>query len=338
MPLPDIRRATISALKLAIVVAVGWGVSGTVTKAITQLSRQEWHVAPFWLILAGMLYLVGLSAQGWFWHHALASLGQQVPWLATFRAYFLGHLGKYVPGKALVVILRVAGVKRWVPSLRVAVISTLLETLTMMAVGAFLAALLTLIFLDVPPVLMLLAGAMAVASGIPTLPPVARWLAQLGAMRANREQTVADLEPLPPRTSGAAAAPSASSLDASLSGISPTLLASGWIAAAVCWLFLGLSLWATLRSLGLEQFRPLDDMPLLVAASSLAVVAGFLSLMPGGLLVRDAVLMQLLAPICGDADALVATILLRLVWLATEAVMCGILEVAARCATVESPS
>lgn len=258
--------------------------------------------------------------------------------MATLRAYFLGHLGKYVPGKALVVILRVAGVKRWVPSLRVAAISTLLETLTMMAVGAFLAAVLTLIFLDVPPVLMLLAGAMAVVSGIPTLPPIARRLAQIGAIRVNREKALADAGPISTHANGETIDTSASSLDASLSGITPALLASGWIASSVCWLFLGLSLWAMLRSLGVEQFGPLRDLPLLVAASSLAVVAGFLSLMPGGLVVRDAVLMQLLAPTCGDVDALVATILLRLVWLVTEVVVCGILYVAARCATMESPS
>ena len=121
-------------------VVVGISVGGTVRNALDQLSQHEWHVRPAWLVVAGALYAVGLVPMAWFWYRALASLGQPAPWSATLRAYFLGHLGKYVPGKAMAVILRVAAVRRWVPSMRIAIVSTMLETLTMMAVGAFLAA------------------------------------------------------------------------------------------------------------------------------------------------------------------------------------------------------
>ena len=65
---------------------------------------------------------VGLVPMAWFWHRTLAALGQPAPWRATLRAYFLGHLGKYVPGKAMAVILRVAAVRKWVPSMRIALI------------------------------------------------------------------------------------------------------------------------------------------------------------------------------------------------------------------------
>jgi glycosyltransferase 2 family protein len=59
-------------------------------------------------------------------------------------------------------------------------------------------------------------------------------------------------------------------------------------------------------------------------------VTGFLSLLPGGIGVRDALLMQLLAPLCGDANALIAAVLVRLVWLVSELAACGILYVGAR--------
>jgi uncharacterized membrane protein YbhN (UPF0104 family) len=97
---------------------------------------------------------------------------------------------------------------------------------------------------------------------------------------------------------------------------------------------MGISLRATLRAVGTEKLHPLGgDLPLLVSAVALAVVAGFASLLPGGLGVRDALLVQLLAPACGEAVALVAAVLLRLVWLVSEVAACGILYIAARLAT-----
>jgi uncharacterized membrane protein YbhN (UPF0104 family) len=124
-------------------------------------------------------------------------------------------------------------------------------------------------------------------------------------------------------------APIPADLDASLHGINVRLLATGWLAAIVCWVLLGLSLWATLRAMGV-MLDALGDLPRLVAAVALAVVAGFASMLPGGLGVRDALLMQLLTPSCGAANALVAALILRLVWLVSELAACVILYVAAR--------
>jgi glycosyltransferase 2 family protein len=293
------------------------GVSGTVRGALAELSRYQWQVRPLWLIAAALLYAAGLVPMAWFWHRALAALGQPAPWPATLRAYYLGHIGKYVPGKAMAVVLRVAGVRKWV-SIRNALVSSLLETLTMMAVGAFLAAVLSTFVLRMEPSLAAIALAMAAVAGLPTLPPVARRLARIGLQRV--------------KPNGEAETPATSSIDlrASLDRIDLHLLAGGWFAAILCWTLLGVSLWATLTAIGVDKLSPLSDLPRLMAAVAFAVVAGFLSLLPGGLLVRDALLMQLLAPVCGKADALVAAVLLRLVWLVTELAVCGILYVAAR--------
>ena len=57
------------------------------------------------------------------------------------------------------------------------------------------------------------------------------------------------------------------------------------------------------------------------------MVAGFLSLIPGGLGVREAVLDQLLKQPFGPLYAFVVPILLRLVWLLTELVVSGILYI-----------
>jgi uncharacterized membrane protein YbhN (UPF0104 family) len=93
------------------------------------------------------------------------------------------------------------------------------------------------------------------------------------------------------------------------------------------WLLMGASLWAVLRAMG-----PSPDLwvqwHLDTAAVAVAVVGGFVSMIPGGLLVREAVLTGLLTRQLGDpALALIAAAALRLVWLVAEVLISSILYV-----------
>jgi uncharacterized membrane protein YbhN (UPF0104 family) len=306
---------------------VSLAVGGTIRNALAKLSQHEWQLRPAWLVVSGALYVVGLVPMAWFWHRALAAMGQPAPWPAVLRAYFFGHLGKYVPGKALAVILRVATVRKWVSSIRIAIVSALLETLIMMSVGAFLAAALSGIVLQLRPALASLALAIAIAVGLPTLPPVARWLARIGAARLKQADDEEDSN----------SPADSSDIEAGLRGVNLRLLATGWLAACICWLLLALSLWATLRAIGVNDIEPVANLPLLVAVVAFSVVAGFASMLPGGLVVRDALLLELLAPHVGLANALVAAVLMRLVWLVSELAACVILYIAAKLRSLRRP-
>ena len=93
-------------------------------------SRQHpWSLHWGWLVLSGLLYLVGLLPEGLFWRRALRAMGQDAPLWRTLRAYFIGHLGKYVPGKAMVVVLRTGLIPRPRRPCGVAAASVFLETL-----------------------------------------------------------------------------------------------------------------------------------------------------------------------------------------------------------------
>lgn len=312
------RRALVWALRIGALVLVAWFVGGSVRGAVAQLKQHEWHVHPAWLLLSGVLYGISFFPQAWFWGRTLAALGYPTPLIATLRAYLLGHLGKYVPGKAISVILRVAAIRRWVPPMRIALLSAIIETLTMMAVGAALAAAMSAFVLHLDPIISLVGLGMACVCVVPTLPPAAKILAKLGRRKQEAEEV--DVND-----------PTATSqdvdVDATLHRVNYQLLASGWAAACVCWVFVALSLWATLRALGITEFDPFHDLPMLIAAVTFSVVAGFLSQLPAGLGVRDALLMQLLIPVCGEANALVVAVLMRLVWLVSELFVCGILYI-----------
>ena len=102
-------------------------------------------------------------------------------------------------------------------------------------------------------------------------------------------------------------------------------LVRGWLGVALGWVILGLALWACANACGPSVDLEPREVALYAAASALAVVAGFLSLIPGGLLVREAVLLPLLAPSLGAGRALVAVVLHRLITLVAEVLVSVIL-------------
>src|SRR5262245_43065649 len=103
---PAPRRAwwTIAKLLLAaaIILAVGW----QFYRDLSQLDWASLSVAPGWLVLSAGLYLAGLAFSAWFWVRLLRVFGQKPALLDAGRAYYIGHLGKYVPGKAWALLLR----------------------------------------------------------------------------------------------------------------------------------------------------------------------------------------------------------------------------------------
>src|SRR5580692_4694720 len=59
-----------------------------------------------WLLLAGVLYLLWFTGSTVYWRALLASFKLRPPLLPAIRAYYIGQLGKYVPGKAWALLLR----------------------------------------------------------------------------------------------------------------------------------------------------------------------------------------------------------------------------------------
>ena len=307
------KRWLVRAAKLLVVVLVVWAVRRTLVDAWQQLDEHQWHLEPGWLVLAGGLYLLGLLPAGLFWHRALRTLGQDAQLGETLRAYYIGHLGKYVPGKAMVVVIRAGLIRSHRVDTAVAVVSVFLETLTMMAVGAFIAAaVLAARFADQGFLLAVALGLMAVA-GLPTLPPVFRRLARLAGVGKSDPTTGKSLQRL---------------------GYGTLLL--GWVAMAIGWVILGLSLWAVLRAMGIAHLEPFAELARYTASVSLAMVAGFLSGVPGGAGIRELILTELMAPYIGQAApqataevaALASAVALRLVWLLSELAISGALYVA----------
>ena len=103
---------------------------------------------------------------GVFWHRILRALGQNVGFWTALRAFYIGHLGKYVPGKAMVVILRAGMIRGPGVDASLAVVSVFFETLTMMSVGALLAAGIVAVWFREQPLLLWASLGMLAVAGL----------------------------------------------------------------------------------------------------------------------------------------------------------------------------
>lgn len=261
-----------------------------------------------WCLGAAAMYVVGVLPAGWFWHRVLRDLGQQTTLARAMRAYIIGHLGKYVPGKLWVVFLRVGLVAGPEVQPSMAAAAVFIETLTMMAVGSFLAAVYLVFAWQGHGELLTAAVCIAAVAVFFTLPPVFKPILRIVARKSSRQDVLHAVERLGFRT-----------------------LWQGWIGMFLLWICFGISLWMTLRALGLDAVPFWEPLPRMVATAAMATVSGFvIILLPGGLGVREFVLVALLAPYLTDSlaaaepagraelTAVLAAGLLRVIWLLAE--------------------
>lgn len=299
-----IAKIVIAALVLA---AVGWHFARILRQP--ELWRNDLRLDWRWLLLSGLLYSIGLTFWGGFWWRLVRHYGDRLSLLGAARAYAASHLGKYVPGKAVAVIVRVGLARADGARAGVSVLTAVYETLTTMAAGALIAAILLPLLSTGDASLGWKALGLLAIAGIPILPGVFNWLAK----RAARPFLPPDAPPLPP--------------------VRITTLLSGLLQTSGGWLFLGASLFA------LTQAMPAASLPfsgrtilLCIAYMAMSYVAGFLALpTPGGLGVREAILQQLLLleltskpPNEAAALAVIAVLLLRLLWTVSEIVLVAI--------------
>jgi glycosyltransferase 2 family protein len=285
-------------------------------------------VSPEWLLPGAMCYLVGWLPSVWFLRRLLREMHHKVASWPVARAYFCGHLGKYVPGKAMALVIR-AGMLRdnGVPvSQSVAV--AVLETLFSMGTGAALA--LATISLVVPQadmlklprllqkavrshwILPVAVTAITVAGVLVSGWVVSQVVTRIAIKKSSRVKAelreTDTAEPLPLK----------------FSTLSLLLSLPAFVAG---WFFHGLSLVCVLATLG-QPFEPATTWLACTTAVAAGTSAGFfLLLIPGGIGVREGLIVVVLSPLAGSKPAIAAAVLLRVLWFATELATAGLLYV-----------
>jgi uncharacterized membrane protein YbhN (UPF0104 family) len=316
------KRCLIVAVKLAVAALVIWAVGRHVLHTWDDLRRHEaaFKFEPARLVLSGFLYLAGLSCCSRFYEQVLKASPGPIALVPAMRAYLISHLGKYVPGKAMVVLMRAGLSVPYGASGATAAVATFYETLVMMASGGLLAALGFVVAgtspesvlnlpvwgklrLEVYQMASLLALGLGIGFLVVVLPPVFRRVALIVST------------PFP--HVGADALPR----------ISSGLLARGLLWTGAAWVLLGFSQIEVARALTpVTSGQYAGLLPVVTASVALATVAGFVvAVLPGGLGVREGVLMYALAPAFGEDVAVIAALVLRLVWVAAEVLAAAVL-------------
>jgi hypothetical protein len=286
-------------LATAIIGGVGWQFARLLSRP--ELWDRPWSLRPGGLVAAVALYALGLGCWGGFWVRLLARLGVRPPLGPAYRAYYVSHVGKYVPGKAWAILLRATLLPGVTPG--IAALTAVYETLTTMAAGALLAACLVPWLVAGRADLGWQALGLLALAGVPLLPAV------FNGLVVRLVRPFLDPAAQPPRFAWSA-------------------LPEGFAWATAGWACLGASAAALFTAV-------LPDAPPLTAGffvrctayNALSYVAGFLALpAPGGLGVRELIFQQLLtgdlrgshsSPVA-DGMAALAVVVLRLVWTAAD--------------------
>ncbi len=260
-------------------------------RSLPRLNNLHWGK----LGLAALIYGVGLLPASFVLRRALVGLGEHPRIGTTIAAQLLGHIGKYVPGKAMVIVLRIGaltvdGVKPIATTIAVFV-----ETFMMMAVGAAVAGVVVL-WLPVPTWIVAIALSFAVLASVPTFPPLLNRVAS----RVSKVK-IADLD----------------------SRIGSGLVIYGWVFSLVAWLMMGASFALLISALPSANPMPptIQLYAVATAAVSLALVVGFASLLPGGAGVRELVLMTVLGVSLGAAHGFLAAIAHRIMSIVVECIL-----------------
>jgi glycosyltransferase 2 family protein len=304
-------------LALAIIGGVGWQFAQLLRSP--ELQEHPPALRPGWLAVCMGCYVASFAFPAYYWFHLLCVSGSRPPFIAALRAYYVGHLGKYVPFKAWALVLRTVLIRPYGVRPGLAVATAVYETMTFITAGALVAVvLLTVYALDESD--RWLAAGLLVAAGLPIIPAVYnRIVDQLTAVARK----------------AAARQPGAASEAADLPRLQARTLLFGLAWTACGWGAMGASLWALIQGV-----VP-DPMPWTweawgrcTAFVSLAYVAGFLTLpAPGGLGAREFILRRLLTPELALAPlvspelalplAAVVVLWLRLLYIITEVIVAG---------------
>jgi hypothetical protein len=348
------RRFLWQFLKWAVVLAILAGVGWQFLKILQAPELQEidgersatavlWQYVrstrPGWLLASGALYLLGLGFPALFWARLQRHLGQELPDAMTVcRAYYVSHLGKYLPGKAWALALRamlVGGSRR---QKAVAGMAAFYEVLTTMTGGVLFAAVLFALLMPARgklpdwttikdlftfrlghgesvdgTALVVISLLLALPVGLPLLPPIFNRL----VMRTTSPFRQADSPPMP--------------------SVRTPFLLEGLVLSCGTWLLFGASMTAVFHAV-LPQ-PPEWTLSLCgrhTAFFAVGYVASFLIfVVPGSIGVREYFLTLFLVPEIIDSTGLdhaearvavvVSVLILRLVWTLAEVLMSGVL-------------
>ena len=102
----NISKVSVILLKIAIILAIVFFIGKTVVTDWQAVRSYEWRIQPIFLLFSCIGFLAAFSFLVWIWRSVLTAFGYPISYREAWSIYFIGNLGRYIPGK----IWTVAGV------------------------------------------------------------------------------------------------------------------------------------------------------------------------------------------------------------------------------------
>ena len=307
-----------------------WFMGLQIRSALAEMRMRPFTFRVEWVVVSVLFFALGMSVLSGSWYLVLQDrikaigLPIKLTLLDTVRSFLVSQIGKYVPGKALVLVLRYGLLAPKGAPFSLLAIASIFETFSTMA-SASMVGLVVLLLPFYPalraalgeatwflPMALLFTGAFMVSIS----PPVFSLLPRIFSFVIPAAKKHAD------------------------DWIRWRTYLLSLIIGCVAWMLIGVSFWATVQAVSSEPLG-WTTIPPLAAVFSLAFVAGFISMIPGQLGIREFMLIVVLKHVLGGDELVTvsATLLSRLITLLTEIVMSGglLLTIRGPLATLASP-
>lgn len=339
-------------LRWGLFLLVLWYV-GSQAERLWQTSS-EFAVTVDWtyLVAAGVVSQLSWLPSTWFWQRLIELLGESgLERYPLIRAYFCGSLGKYIPGKAAVILIRSGLVKQQGVSLLRASIASMVEAGAVMLVGCVVTLALALTVIprnalpawgvelvprELPSWTGLLIVVVVLIAAMPVVAMPANWIfAKIARIVANRFRSPVASQLSPEHEDDS---DSVDAVDTTIGRLSWKFLITASLMFAVSWAGHGLSLLLILMSMN-SDLLSLDSWLVSTAAAAAGTSIGFFAVFaPGGLAVREGLVITLLSPSIGGPFAVAAAGFYRLASLVAECLAALILYVIPPRATTQDPA
>jgi len=286
--------------------AIRYGIGLLILAAV---SRQGWRTWSKWqaqgdlfevnyLPLLGSLvsYVIGLGFFGVYYAVIVRSVKPPTAAIPCVRAYLYSHPAKYVPGKAMVVVVRVGVLGKAGVGAAAASFTAIFETLSMMAIGGLLGGVLLIL-----PNGHLTGAALSFGLGAAFFCTVLPWTFGRAVRLLKKGLPAIDPADCP----------------------SPSLAEAGKLAAlgVAGWLAWGISGVLTVSALSGGELRPLVEWPRIAGAVMVGTAGGFaLPILPGGLGLREGIYHEVTKGVLGPDLAIASALALRFVWVVGEVI------------------
>lgn len=317
-----IKRLIDAAILLITIPAIGW----QIYDAGRQFHAGELALSWPWLACSFTTYAIGLYLLGLPWRCVLNDgLDPPVPTAAALNVYVISHIGKYVPGKAMAIIIRCTLLAPLGTPMGWVALASVYETFCTMASGS----LITIGCLLSPTMpsdyLEKVSGGQPWLGWLAIIGLAAGFLGAVSPIGFQSLTRLVTLVPVPEAKKYAGRRVSGRTFVLSIA------------LGLVAWSVIGFSYWSAIRAVSSTPFG-IGEWPRATGCVALSIVGGFLSMLPGQAFVRELILMEALAPVIGKPAAVAAALIYRLVTLITEAILAGVLYAARRPAPVVEAS